>query len=339
MVRRKGITRRKVMTGAAGIGAATILHWPASAAEFSYKYGSVLPITHPMVAGMAEVAPLIKEATGGQFEYAVYPSSALGSDTAMMAQAISGALQMYSLSSDILGTRNPAVGITGVGFAWNGYGQNWAASDGEVGAWYRGAAEKLGLAVMPKAFDHGFRHITMKGKPINTPDDLRGVKIRLPVAPAFVALFKALGAAPLAMNLGEVYSALQTGIADGQENPLQLIDESKFYEVQKYVSLTGHIWSGLHTSFNLAAWQKLGPKIQDIAGHYFEEAALKERKVWLDNLAVVTKSLQDHGMVFNTPDIEPFRALARKNGFYEEMKKRMGDEAWALLEKYAGKLV
>jgi TRAP-type transport system periplasmic protein len=102
--------------------------------------------------------------------------------------------------------------------------------------------------------------------------------------------------------------------------------------------MTGHIWAGLHTSFNLAAWTKLGPKIQDIAGHYFEEAALKERKDWADNLPVVTKSLQDHGMVFNTPDIEPFRALARKNGFYEEAKKRMGDEAWALLEKYTGKL-
>jgi tripartite ATP-independent transporter DctP family solute receptor len=327
------------MTGAAGIGAATILHWPADAAEFSYKYGSVLPITHPMNARIAEAAPKIKEATGGQFEYAVYPSSALGGDTAMISQTISGALQMYSLAGDILAPRAPAAGIMGVGFAFPGYGPNWAAMDGDLGTWYRGLAEQHGLFTLPKAFDHGFRNITTRTKPINTPDDLKGFKIRLPVAPTLISLFKALGSAPTGLNFGEVYSALQTGIVDGQENPLQLIDEAKFYEVQKYISMTSHVWTGIHTSFNPGAWKKLPAKVQDVIGDHFSKAAIVQRQDWQDNLAVVTRSLQDHGMTFNTPDVEPFRALARKNGFYTEMKQRMGDEAWALLEKYTGKLV
>jgi TRAP-type transport system periplasmic protein len=337
-MRKTRLSRRRILAGTAGFGAASILHWPASAAEWSWKFGSVLPMTHPMIARIAEAAPKIKEATSGRFEYTVYASSALGGDTAMVAQAISGALQMYSLAGDILAPRNPSAGIMGVGFAFPGYGPNWAAMDGDLGAWYRGLVEKQGLYALPKAFDHGFRNITSRLKPIGTPEDLRGMKIRLPVAPTLIALFKSLGASPTALNFGEVYSALQTGVVDGQENPLQLIDEAKFYEVQKYVSMTSHVWVGIHFGFNLAAWKKLPPDIQDIIGQHITEAATLQRADWIRNNETVTKTLQDRGMVFNTPEMKPFRALARKNGFYEETKKRMGDEPWALLEKYTGKL-
>jgi TRAP-type transport system periplasmic protein len=334
----KTLRRRTVLSGAAGISAATILHWPADAAEFSWKYGTVLPLTHPMVARIAGAAPKIKEATGGRFEYAVYPSSALGGDTAMLAQTISGALQMYSLAGDILAPRNPFFGLLGIGFAFPGYGPNWAAVDGEAGAWLRGQMEKYGLFALPKTFDHGFRNITSRVKPIVTPEDLAGMKIRLPVAPTLIALFKSMGASPTALNFGEVYSALQTGVVDGQENPLQLIDEAKFYEVQKYVSMTRHSWICIYCGFNLAAWKKLPPDIQDIVGSHMTEAATLQRADWLHLDETETKTLQDRGMTFNTPDIEPFRAMARKNGFYTDMKKRMGDESWALLEKYSGKL-
>ena len=120
--------------------------------------------------------------------------------------------------------------------------------DGDLGNYCRGIAEKIGFHCMDKASDHGFRQITMKSKPINTPDDLKGVKIRLPVAPLFIALFQHLGASPTPINFGEVYSALQTGLVDGQENPLILIDTAKLYEVQKYCSMTNHIWVGIALS-------------------------------------------------------------------------------------------
>jgi tripartite ATP-independent transporter DctP family solute receptor len=338
-MQRKKLARRQIITAASGLAAVSILHWPAGAAEFSWKYGTVLPMSHPMVARVAEAAPKIKEATGGRFEYAVYPSSALGGDTAMLAQTISGALQMYSLAGDILAPRNPSFGILGMGFAFADYGPNWAAADGEAGAWLRALMEKYGLFALPKTFDHGFRNVTSRVKPINTPDDLRGMKIRLPVAPTLIALFKSLGASPTALNFGEVYSALQTGVVDGQENPLQLIDEAKFYEVQKYVSMTRHSWICIYCGFNMAAWKKLPPDIQDTIGHFMTDAATLQRADWLRLDEVEMKTLQDHGMVFNKPSVEPFRVMARKNGFYVDMKKRMGDEAWGLLEKYSGPLV
>ena len=110
----------------------------------------------------------------------------------------------------------------------------------------RSTAEQIGFYCLDKGYDHGFRQITTRTKPITSPDDLRGFKIRLPVAPYLISLFRHLGASPTAINFNEVYSALQTGIVDGQENPLVLIDTAKLYEVQKYCSLTNHVWSGFH---------------------------------------------------------------------------------------------
>jgi tripartite ATP-independent transporter DctP family solute receptor len=268
----------------------------------------------------------------------VYASSALGGDTAMLAQTISGALQMYSLAGDILAPREPSAGIMGVGFAFPGYGPNWAAMDGELGAWYRGMAEKHGLYTMEKAFDHGFRNITTRNKPINTPDDLRGFKIRLPVAPTLISLFKSLGASPTALNFGEVYSALQTGIVDGQENPLVLIDTAKLYEVQKYCSLTNHVWSGFHVSFNVAAWKKLPPDVQEIVHRVFTAEALAERRDFVTMTQSEQQNLSGKGLTFNSPDNEPFRDALTKSGFYSDMKKTMGDEGWKQLEKYVGAL-
>ena len=150
-------------------------------------------------------------------------------------------------------------------------GRRWTAIWGNM---LRAAAEQIGFYCLDKGYDHGFRQITTRTKPITSPDDLRGFKIRLPVAPYLISLFRHLGASPTAINFNEVYSALQTGIVDGQENPLVLIDTAKLYEVQKYCSLTNHVWSGFHTSFNVAAWKKLPPDLQEICHRNFSAAAL-----------------------------------------------------------------
>ncbi len=333
------LSRRAIVAGIAGLASPAILRRPAHAAEFNYKFGSVLPVDHPMSLRVAEAADKIREDSGGRLAIACYPNSALGGDTAMIAQTISGAMQMYSLAGDILAPRNAAAGIMSVGFAFPHYDQAWAAMDGDLGLYYRGLAEKAGLFCLEKAFDHGYRQVTTRTKPINAPDDLKNFKIRLPVAPTLISIFKHLGASPTAINFGEVYSALQTGIVDGQENPLIMIDTAKFYEVQKYASLTNHVWVGLHVSFNTAAWKKLPPDLQDIVGRRMTEAATLERADWIERNKTVTKHMQDNGMLFNSPDTEPFRDALRKSGFYPEIRQRMGDEAWSLLEKYSGPLV
>jgi TRAP-type transport system periplasmic protein len=337
-VTRRTLLSRASLAAAGVVAAPTILRWPANAAEFAYKFGSALPDGHPMVIRTKEAAAKIKEESGGRLDITLYPSSVLGQDTAMMSQAIAGALEMYNLSLDILAQKSPSAAIFGVGFAFPDYPTAWKAMDGDLGNYCRAISEKVGLYCLDKAYDHGFREITMKAKPINVPEDLKGVKIRLPVAPLFIALFRALGASPTPINLGEVYSALQTGLADGQENPLILIDTNKFYEVQKYCSITNHIWVGLHVSFNNDAWKRLPPDLQEMAHKHFSAAALAERDDWQVMNKTEIDNLTKGGLTFNMPDTKPFQEMLRKAGFYPECKKQMGDEAWNLLEKYTGPL-
>ena len=335
---RRTLLSRASLAAAGAITAPLVLRWPANAAEFAYKYGTALPDGHPMAIRSREAIAKIKEESNGKLDITFYPSSVLGQDTAMMSQATAGALEIYGMSLDILAQKNPPAAIFGVGFAFPDYETAWKAMDGELGNYCRGLSEKAGLYCMDKAFDHGFREITSKAKPIKAPDDLKGMKIRLPVAPLFISLFQHLGASPTPINFGEVYSALQTGLVDGQENPLILIDTAKLYEVQKYCSMTNHIWVGLHISFNPAAWKRLPNDLQELAHKHFSEAALSERADWQVMDKTEIEKMSKAGLVFSTPDTQPFREALRKSGFYADVKKQMGDEAWGLLEKYVGPL-
>jgi TRAP-type transport system periplasmic protein len=337
------LTRRTLLSraslAAAGVVASpAILHWPAHAAEFTYKCGSALPDGHPIAIRGREAADKIKEESGGKLDITFYTNSVLGQDTALISQAIAGALEMYTLPMDLLAPKNEACGIFSVGFAFADYTHVWEATDGELGAYLRGIASQIGLHCIEKCPDHGFRQITSKSKPIERPEDLKGMKLRLPVAPYLIALFKALGASPTPINFGEVYSALQTGLVDGQENPLIMIDTAKLYEVQKYCSITNHVWAGIHYAFSNLAWKRLPPDLQQLAEKHFTEAATIERQDWQKMTKAETDKLTGTGMIFNMPDTKPFQEVLRKAGFYSDMKKKSGDKAWALLEKYVGGL-
>ncbi len=337
MLRNK-ISRRRAIAGMGGLTAAAILHWPANAAEFTYKMGSSAPMDHPAMAHYKIAGDKIRQESNGRLDIVMYPNSQLGGDTAMISQLISGAMQMYNLPIDLLAPRNPVCGISGVGFAFPTYDDVWKAMDGDLGKMLRDIAGGLGVHCMDATYDHGFRHITTRTKPIATPEDLQGFKIRLPVNPFLISLFRHLGCAPTALNFSEVYSALQTGIIDGQENPLVLIDTAKLYEVQKYCSLSGHVWSGFHAAFNMAAWQKLPADLQELAHKHFVGEAASQRRDFFKMTADERTNLTGKGMVINQPDPDPFRKALAKSGYYTDIKKTSGDKAWAVLEKYAGPL-
>src|SRR5580700_8001434 len=131
---RRALLKRASIAAASAVGAPAILHWPAHAAEFAYKYGTALPEGHPMVIRSKEAAAKIKEESGGRFDITLYPSSVLGQDTAMMSQAIAGALEIYGMSLDILAQKSPSAAIFGVGFAFPDYPTAWKEMDGELGA-------------------------------------------------------------------------------------------------------------------------------------------------------------------------------------------------------------
>jgi TRAP-type transport system periplasmic protein len=336
------LSRRAVLKGSAaamvlgGVGSPFVAR--AQSAEFSYKYANNLPDSHPLNTRAKEMAAAIKAETNGRFDLQIFPNNQLGSDTDMLSQIRSGGIEFFTLSGLILSTLVPAASINGIGFAFPDYDTVWKAMDGDLGGYVRGEINKAGLVVMDKIWDNGFRQTTSSSKPINGPEDFKGFKIRVPVSPLWTSMFKAFDAAPASINFSEVYSALQTKVVEGQENPLAIISTAKLYEVQKYCSLTNHMWDGFWFLANRRAWEAVPQDVRTIVAKHINAAAVNER----DDVAKLNASLKEElagkGLVFNQPTVAPFREKLRSAGFYAEWKGKYGDQAWELLEKAVGKL-
>jgi TRAP-type C4-dicarboxylate transport system substrate-binding protein len=160
----------------------------------------------------------------------------------------------------------------------------------------------------------------------------------VPVSPLSISMFKGLGAAPASLQFSEVYSALQTKIVDAQENPLPIIQVAKLYEVQKFCSLSNHIWDGFWFIANGRSWERLPDDLKTVVSRNINDAGMKQREdIKKLNESVVT-DLQTKGLTINKAAADSFRAKLREAGFYNEWKGRFGDEAWGLLEQAVGKL-
>ena len=333
-------TRRNLLRAAA---AASTLALPArrafaQKAEFTYKYANNLPVTHPMNVRAQQMAEAILAETKGRVQIQVFPSNQLGTDTDTLSQLRAGGVEFFTLSGLILSTLVPAAAVTGVGFAFPDYDAVWRALDGDLGAHVRAQIGKAGLVVMDRIWDNGFRQITSSTRPIQTAEDLKGFKIRVPVSPMWTSLFKALDSSPASINFSEVYSALQTKVVDGQENPLAVIETARLNEVQKYCSVTNHMWDGFWFLANRRAWERLPEDLRAIVARNVNAAGLKQRTDVAALNATLQKTLTERGMVFNQAASDTFRERLRRAGFYTEWKAKFGDEAWALLERHSGKL-
>lgn len=331
------ITRRSLMIGAAAVPlVSTIRHAGAQSAEFNYKYANNLPISHPMNVRAQEAVDKIREETGGRVAIQIFPSNQLGADTDMLSQVRSGGVEFFTLSPLILSTLVPNASISGIGFAFPGYEQVWPAMDGALGKYVRGEIEKANLVVMDKIWDNGFRQITSSVGPIETAEDLKGFKIRVPVSPLWTSMFTAFESAPASINFAEVYSALQTGIVDGQENPLAIISTAKLYEVQQFCSLTNHMWDGFWFLANKRAWEAMPEDVREIVARNLNEAGVKEREDVAALNATLQQELEGNGMKINQPDSASFRQKLKDAGFYAEWKGKYGQEAWSILEEAVG---
>ncbi|HEY1410893.1 MAG TPA: TRAP transporter substrate-binding protein [Rhodopila sp.] len=329
---------RRTLLGAATLPLFAINTRPARAADFSLKLANNSPVTHPQSVRQQEAADRIKAATNGAVEIQVFPNNQLGSDTDMLSQLRTGAIDFFTLSGLILSTLVPAASINGIGFAFKDYDTVWKAMDGKLGAYVRGEIDKRGLVAMDKMWDNGFRQITSSTHPIKEPADLKGFKIRVPVSPLWTSMFQALGASPISINFAEVYSALQTKIAEGQENPLSLIAIAKLYEVQKYVSMTDHMWDGFWMLGNKRSFSGLPADAQAIVARELNASALQERADIAKLNGSVAADLKAKGLEFVEVDKPAFRAALKSAGFYAEWKKKYGDEAWGILESEVGTL-
>ncbi len=335
-------SRRHFLRSTAGasvaIGFGSVAKFAHAQAEFQFKFASELPAAHPSSVRAVEALNAIKQESGGRLVIEPFLGAALGSATDMLSQVRSGAIEMQYLAPASLATVDPRASLHSVPFAFESFDKVWAALDGDVGGVLRGVYEKVGLVALPKAWDHGYRQITTSTKPINTPADLAGVKMRVAVVPMYVSLFKALGTATTAINFSELYTALQAKVVDGQENPLPLIESARLYEVQKFCSLTSHTWEGYFVACNQRHWARLPKNLQDMVTANFNKAAELQRADLARLSATLEQTLTSKGMQFSRPNPAPFRDQLQKAGFYKEWSAKLGADAWSTLERYSGKL-
>lgn len=334
-------SRRAVLNLGAGLavgGPAVLRVTKLSAAEFTMKVANNSPVTHPQSIRMQEATDRIRKETNGSVDIQLFPNNQLGSDTDMLSQLRSGALEFFTLSPLILSTLVPNAAVSGIGFAWSGYDKVWPAMDGPLGAYVRGQIQKSGLYAFERMWDNGFRQTTSSTRPILQAEDFKGFKIRVPVAPLWTSMFKAFDAAPLSINFAEVYSALQTKIAEGQENPLAIIDTAKLYEVQKYLSKTNHMWDGFWFLANGKNWNGLPADVRATIEKHINACAIQQREDIAKLNATVEKSLAEKGMQISGVKTEDFRKKLQSAGFYKEWKGKFGDEAWTTLETAAGSI-
>jgi TRAP-type transport system periplasmic protein len=334
------ITRRRLLSAASAALAATTLTRPAgAAAEFEFKLGVNTPDTHPLTLRLIEAAKAIGAQSSGRLNVTVFPNSQLGGDPEMLSQLRAGGIDLLAAPSLTLSILVPLSGLPSIGFAFSSYDQVWAAMDGGVGEVVRDAIGKAGIVPMKKIWDNGFRQITSSSsRQLNSVEDLKGFKIRVPVTALLTSLFSGLGALPSSISVSELYSSLQTHIVEGQENPLAQISTNKFYEVQKYCALSNHCWSGYWIVGNRRALGNLPADLLEIVNSQFDAAAIKERADLLAMDRLLQADLTAKGMIFNTPDPVQFRAALVKAGFYAQWQKTYGAEAWTRLEQYTGPL-
>lgn len=331
------ISRRAVLGAIAAsplVGAPFISR--ARAAEFVFKVAHPLAINHPTNVRLQQAADQIAKDSDGRIELRLFPNNQLGGEVDLLNQVRSGAVEMFVVGGLIASSVVPMAALDGVGFAFKDSAAVMKGMDGALGAHIRAALMQANLYAPATIWDYGFRQITSSTRPIKTVDDISGMKIRVPGAAAYVDLFKALGAAPTSIQFNEVYPALQTKIVDGQENPLGVILTSKFFEVQKFCSLSNHIWQGNWVLINGRVWRGLPPTLQEIVEKRLNEAGLAQRQDLAGQEQSYKDTMAKAGLAFNDIDADSFRKKLTANGYYAAARKKFGDPAWKVLEQAAG---
>jgi tripartite ATP-independent transporter DctP family solute receptor len=329
------ISRRHLIGAGAALSIASPLPLRAQA-KHTLKYGTNSPMDNPLNVRLAEALARIKAESNGAVDIQLFPNGQLGSDPDMLSQLRSGALDMFTLSSVILATLVPSCGIVGVGFAFPSYDAIWAAMDGELGARLRADILKAGIFAQKTIWDLSFKELTSSKAPIRTPEDLKGFKLRVPPGPLWTSLFRAFEAGPTTINMNEAYSALQTKVVDGTELPLTTFYFAKLYEVQKYISLSRHMWDGWWSLTNRRTWEGLPDDVRALISTHLDRSGMDHRADIARVEVALVNELRQKGMEIIEIDQKPFRAKLQSAGFYKEWKAKFGDELWGLLEKYTG---
>jgi tripartite ATP-independent transporter DctP family solute receptor len=328
------ISRRRFLAGTAAAAVVASTGVRAGAAEIRYRLGMSQPTDSPNYIRLKQMVDAVRDETGGRMQIDMYPAGKLGSDNVMLKMLQSGEMELY-MAGNVLGPLVPVTEMPGLPFIFKNTGDVFAALDGDVGEYIRGELLAKGIYAFA-FFDNGFHHLTTSTKPVRTVADLVGMKMRTPVQKMTVDFFETLGAKPMTFPLSQLYQVCKDRTVDAQTDPLGLAYLMKLYEVQTYLSLTNHWWSGFTFVANAQAWKALPPDIQSVINRHARAAALAQRQDIEQLNANALTWLRDKGMIVNEADTSGFHKPL--GPFYARWKEVYGPNAWALLEKHVGKL-
>ncbi|WP_353182989.1 sialic acid TRAP transporter substrate-binding protein SiaP [Bosea sp. (in: a-proteobacteria)] len=289
--------------GAAAIGAPGILR----AQQLVLRWADGQPASHPSPQSALKAGAEIKEKTGGRIDVQSFPNGQLGSSRDMVESVASGALTMVTEGAAQLGQFVPQISIIEAPYIWKDAAHvTRALKSPLMDELNQVLVAKRGMRMIGVNY-YGVRHLTSGRKPINSVEDMKGFKLRVPEVDTFRAMAEAWGARPTPLNFSELYLALSQGAVDGQENPLPTIASAKLAEVQKYLVLTAHIITPRLVIVNEAAWQKIPQADRDIVVAAIDKAAAWQDQEILDQEKSLVDGLAKAGMTVSTPDNEAFR--------------------------------
>jgi tripartite ATP-independent transporter DctP family solute receptor len=262
-------------------------------------------VGNPKHEGSLKFAELVKQKSNGRIEVQVAPAAQLGDDVPILTSLRTGSVDFSANSQGAISSVIPEYAAFGMPFLFPNLPAAWKVLDGPVGQDLAKASEAKGLLVLGY-WDNGIRHVSNSKRPINTPADLKGIKIRTPPDPTTIDIMSALGADPQQIKFSELYVALQQGVVDAQENPLMNIYSSKLYEVQKFISLTSHKYEMTPFVMSKRSWDKLSEADRKIIKEAAAEATQFNRKLSQEADQKLEGELKAKGIQINRPDLAPF---------------------------------
>lgn len=257
------------------------------------KLAHTLDTSHPVHLGMVEMKERLEEVSGGKMAIDIYPSGVLGSEVQCIEQLQGGVLAMTKTSTAAMESFIPELGVFGVPYLFDNHEVYWEILDTEIGKELLGIGERLGLRGLC-FYDSGSRNFYSTKKPIRSPDDLKGMKIRVQNSRMAIAMIEAMGGSPTPIAWGELYSALSQGVVDGAENNPPSFHSSRHYEVSKYFTPDAHTRVPDLLMISAKVWQSLSKQEQEWLQEAADQSSLFQRKLWeektAESLALVVES-------------------------------------------------
>jgi tripartite ATP-independent transporter DctP family solute receptor len=318
----------------AAIALAATVATGAALAQFSernFKVSNGVSKEHPMGNGLAKMGACTLEKSGGKLKITPYWDGALGNDLTATQSVRTGSLDMVLTSTAPLVGIVPALGVFDLPFLFDNAKEADAVLDGKAGEFFSAKLPAVGLVNLAW-WENGFRHTTNSKRPITKAEDFEGVKMRVMQNNTFIDTFKTLGSNAVPMAFSEVYSALETKTVDGQENPFNNIENMKFYEVQKYLTLTKHAYSPTLTLFSKKVWDTLSPAEHKVLMDCAAVGRDEQRRVNREKEAASVANLKAKGMQVNEISAAEMKRIRDKTQvIYQRHGKEAGEEALNLV--------